>query len=53
MRLLEYKNNQIVKDVQLLYPLKVIRVNIAQVDNPYGLALAGFISPPVRLKTTI
>jgi hypothetical protein len=53
MHLMEYKNNQPVKDVEILYPLKVTRMNISVQDNPYGLALAGFVSPPLRLKTTI
>lgn len=53
MRLTEYKNSQPVKDVEILYPLKVVRMNVSQSNNPYGLALAGFVSPPVRLKTYI
>lgn len=53
MRLTEYKNNQPVKDVEILYPLKVVRMSVSQQNNPYGLALAGFVSEPVRLKTYI
>lgn len=53
MRLCEYKNNQIVKDVEILYPLKVVRMDMSQKNNPYGLVLAGFVRPPVRLKTYI
>jgi integrating conjugative element protein (TIGR03746 family) len=53
MRLTEYKNNQPVKDVEILYPLKITRMNASPSNNPYGLALAGFVSPPVRLKTYI
>lgn len=53
MRLTEYKNNQIVKDVEILYPIKVTRMNVSQQNNPYGLAIAGFVSEPVRLKTYI
>ena len=53
MRLMEYNNNQAVKDVDVLYPLKVVRRAISQHYNPYGLQLAGFIRPPVRLKTVI
>ena len=53
MRLTEYKNNQPVKDVEILYPLKVTRMNVSQQNNPYGLAIAGFVSEPVRLKTYI
>lgn len=53
VRLMEYKNNEPVKDVEILYPLKVTRRDVSQSDNPYGLALAGFISPPIRGKTYI
>lgn len=53
MRLTEFKNNQPVKDVEVLYPLKITRMNISQQNNPYGLAIAGFVTEPVRLKTYI
>lgn len=53
MRLTEYNNNQPVKDIEILYPLKVTRRNISQQDNPYGLVIAGFVSQPQRLKTYI
>jgi integrating conjugative element protein (TIGR03746 family) len=53
MRLTEYKNNQPVKDVEILYPIKITRMDVSHEANPYGLALAGFVSPPVRLKTYI
>lgn len=53
VRLLEYKNNQLVKDIDVLYPLKVIRWDISTRDNPYGLAIDGYVSPPTRLKTHI
>jgi integrating conjugative element protein (TIGR03746 family) len=51
MRLQEHRNNQVVKDVEILYPLRVIRWDISSEKNPYGLALDGFVSQPVRLKT--
>lgn len=53
MRLTEFKNGQAVKDVEILYPLKITRVNVSQQNNPYGLAIAGFISNPERLRTYI
>ncbi len=53
VRLMEFKNNQPVKDVEILYPIKVTRREVSHNDNPYGLALAGFIAPPVRGKTYI
>jgi len=51
VRLVEYRNHQIVKEIEMLYPLKVIRWDISSEKNPYGLALDGFIAPPIRLKT--
>ena len=53
VRLTEYKNNQPVKDVEILYPIKVTRTNVASSKNPYGLTLAGFVSLPQRTKTYI
>lgn len=53
MRLSEYKNNQIVKDVELLYQLRVTRINVSPRNNPYGLAIDGFIAEPKRLNTYI
>jgi integrating conjugative element protein (TIGR03746 family) len=53
MRLTEFKNNQAVKDVEIIYPLKITRVNVSTQNNPYGLALAGFVSEPQRQKTYI
>jgi integrating conjugative element protein (TIGR03746 family) len=53
MRLTEFKNGQAVKDVEILYPLRVTRINVSPQNNPYGLALDGFIREPERLQTTI
>lgn len=53
MRLTEFKNNQVIKDIEVLYPLKVTRANISPQNNPYGLVIAGFVSAPKRLKTYI
>lgn len=53
VRLMEFKNNQPVKDIEVLYPLKITRREVSHQDNPYGLALAGFMSAPVRGKTNI
>jgi len=39
--------------VEILYPLKVTRMNVSQDKNPYGLVLAGYVSAPMRLKTYI
>jgi integrating conjugative element protein (TIGR03746 family) len=53
MRLTEYKNNQPVKDVEIIYPLKIIRTNVSPRHNPYGLAIAGFTAEPKRTTTYI
>jgi integrating conjugative element protein (TIGR03746 family) len=53
MHVSEYKNNQIVKDVEIVYPLKIARVNIARSLNPYELAITGFVSEPKRINTLI
>jgi integrating conjugative element protein (TIGR03746 family) len=53
MRLTEFKNNQAVKDIEMIYRLKVTRVNVSPQNNPYGFALAGFVAPPERQKTYI
>jgi integrating conjugative element protein (TIGR03746 family) len=53
MRLTEYKNNQAIKDIDILYPLKITRENVSPQNNPYGLVIAGFVSEPIRLKTYI
>jgi integrating conjugative element protein (TIGR03746 family) len=53
VRLMEFKNNQPVKDIDMFYPLKITRREVSHQDNPYGLALAGFMSAPVREKTSL
>lgn len=53
MRLTEFKNNQSVKDIEILFPLRITRINISPQYNPYGLAIDGFVSEPERLKTYI
>jgi integrating conjugative element protein (TIGR03746 family) len=53
MRLSEYKNGQAVKDIEIIYPLRVTRINESPQNNPYGLALDGFISEPERIQTYI
>lgn len=52
MHIVEYKNDQIVKEIDVLYPLKVARVNLASSINPYGLAIVGYNSEPKRLNIT-
>ncbi len=45
----EYIRGVNVKDVYIRYPMKVIRYNIAREANPWQLALAGYVSEPIRL----
>ena len=40
MRLREYKNNQVVKDVEIMYPLKIVRTNVSVEHNPYEIGRA-------------
>lgn len=53
VRLMEYKNGQLVKDTEILYPLRIIRHEVSNSLNPYGLAIAGFVTPPKRLKNHV
>jgi integrating conjugative element protein (TIGR03746 family) len=53
MRLTEFKNNQAVKDVEVIYPLRITRTNVSPKNNPFGLVLDGFLTAPERLKTYI
>lgn len=53
MRLTEFKNDQAVKDVEIIYPLRITRINVSPKNNPFGLVLDGFTSEPERLKTYI
>ena len=49
MHLQEYKNDQRVKEAVIRYPLKITRHDVSPSSNPYGLVLAGYVSPPQRL----
>lgn len=46
-------NAKIVKDVQILYTLKIVRFNVDAKQNPWGLAIAGFAASPQRIKTIV
>ena len=52
MHLIEYKNNEVVKEIDVLFPLKVTRVTISPTYNPYGFSIAGFVSEPKRLNAS-
>ena len=48
----ETVNNEVVKDIQVRYPVRVVRANISQNYNPYQLQIDGYASPgPTNLVT--
>ncbi len=53
LHVVERVGNSIVKDVVIAYPLRVVKVHVANAMNPFQLALDGFVSPPKRLKTLV
>lgn len=53
MHVVEQVDNSVVKDVLITYPMRVVRVDTSIALNPWGLALDGFVSTPVRVKTFI
>ncbi|EAW8702248.1 PFL_4703 family integrating conjugative element protein [Salmonella enterica] len=46
----EYFHSEPVKRAMIRYPVKVLRYDIDQQKNPWGLALDCFASPPQRLE---
>ncbi|EAB4413183.1 TIGR03746 family integrating conjugative element protein [Salmonella enterica] len=46
----EYFHSEPVKRAMVRYPIKVLRYNIDQQKNPWGLALDCFSSPPQKLE---
>ncbi|MFN7097988.1 MAG: PFL_4703 family integrating conjugative element protein [Gammaproteobacteria bacterium] len=53
MHVVEEVGNSVVKDVLITYPMRVVRVDTSIALNPWGLALDGFVSDPVRVKTFV
>lgn len=55
MRLTEMMgtNAKVVKDIDMVYTLKIVRFDIDNKENPWGLAVAGFAEQPERIKTII
>jgi len=47
--LVEYVDQMRVKNIDVRYPLRVVRYRISHTANPYGLALAGFAGATTRL----
>lgn len=46
-------NQQTVKDADMKYVLRVVRYAVDASQNPWGLALAGFVMSPSRVNTRI
>lgn len=49
LHLEERVDNNVVKDVNVRYPLRIIKRRISRDKNPWQLAIDGFASTPVRL----
>lgn len=52
-KLTESSDGVVTKDVEIEYPLRVVRMQISTTHNAYGLALDGVVSPPKRIKTFV
>jgi len=50
LKVREWFNNMVVKEIDLAYPIRVVRYDINRQLNPWGMALDGFISVPQRIK---
>ena len=49
LQILETYRGETIKNTAVRYPLRVVRYDIDPEQNPFGLALAGFVSAPERL----
>lgn len=49
LQVIETYRGETVKNTAVRYPLRVVRYDIDPEQNPFGLGLAGFESPPERL----
>jgi len=49
LQIIETYRGETVKNTAVRYPLRVVRYDVDPEQNPFGLALAGFESPPERL----
>ncbi len=50
MRLVEWVKDLKVKDIKIEYKLRIVRFNVSQQHNPWGLAIAGFVTEPTRIQ---
>ncbi|MBK5944841.1 PFL_4703 family integrating conjugative element protein [Halorhodospira halophila] len=49
----EYIDGELVKDIEVRYPLRVVRFEVDPEGNPWGLALDGYTGEPERLETHV
>jgi len=49
LQVIETYRGETVKNTAVRYPIRVVRFDVDPEQNPFGLALAGFESPPERL----
>lgn len=53
VEIVETVDNQVVKDVEMEYPVLVTRADLPLTSNPIGLVISGFAAQPSRLQTNI
>jgi integrating conjugative element protein (TIGR03746 family) len=49
LQIVETYRGETIKNTAVRYPLRIVRYDIDPEQNPFGLALAGFETPPERL----
>ena len=53
VEIVETVDNQVVKDVVMVYPLIITKADLPITSNPWGLVISGFASQPTRIKTNV
>ena len=51
LKIREWYRGMKVKEVDLAFPIRVVRYDINRQLNPWGMALDGFIQLPQRIRT--
>ena len=51
VRLTEFVKGTLVKDIEMLYPLRIVKNDTNREYNPWGLVIDGFVRIPTRLKS--
>ena len=51
LQVIETYRGETIKNTAVRYPLRVVRYDVDPEQNPFGLALGGFETPPERLLT--